>query len=84
MRIVARTGLITGAVVAMTMAGLGAASAAPPTDPGHCGELVAAANQVAPGFGGSVVVSGLAHDQAEFAAVSSLATNQCEGVTPPG
>jgi hypothetical protein len=77
MRIVARAGLITGAVVAMTVTGLGAASADPPTDPGHCGELVAAANQEAPGFGGSIV-SGLAHG----GTVSSLATSQCEGVTP--
>jgi hypothetical protein len=77
MRIVARAGLITGAAVAMTVTGLGPASAAPPTNPGYCGELAAAANQVAPGLGGSVV-AGLARE----GTVSTLARSQCEGVTP--
>ncbi len=75
MKPVARAGLIATAVIMTTVAGTGAASALPPTDPGHCGQLVRIANQKASG-GGGAIVSRFAHDHA----VSALAASQCEGV----
>jgi hypothetical protein len=58
------------AIMFMIVMGVGDASAA--SDNARCGQLVKEANQVSPGYGGSIV-SGLA----QSGTVSQLATTHC-------